>query len=110
MTVNNTSHTEHHIVAALRDAGALIISLVAEQNGQIVGHVAVSPVMINGSDKENWFGLGPISVLPDHQGQGIGSALMNAAGVVNAMVRRVFAHRHRRLRARWGDATHWALW
>lgn len=56
----HTSHTEQFIVNALRKAGKLTISLVAEEDGQIVGHVAVSPVLI--SDGTNgWFGLGPIS-------------------------------------------------
>ncbi len=71
------SHTEHYIVDALRDAGALVISLVAEEGENIVGHVAVSPVAIEGA--ADWFGLGPISVLPERQRQGIGSALMRSA-------------------------------
>ena len=69
---------EHLIVNALRQNGALTISLVAELGGQVVGHVAVSPVTIT-DRSQNWFGLGPISVLPDLQRQGIGSALMRAA-------------------------------
>jgi putative acetyltransferase len=74
----HTDHTEQFIVAALRAAGALAISLVAEDGGAIVGHVAVSPVTIsNGSP--DWYGLGPISVLPERQGEGIGAALMHAA-------------------------------
>lgn len=44
----------------------------------IVGHVAASAVTIS-SGAQGWFGLGPISVWPDRQGQGIGSALMQAA-------------------------------
>ena len=56
----------------------LSISLVAEQAGSIVGHVAVSPITISdGSD--DWYGLGPISVAPQEQGKGIGSSLMKAA-------------------------------
>lgn len=74
----HTDHTEHHIVRALRAAQALTVSLVAESDGQIVGHVAVSPVTISDASA-HWFGLGPISVLPEHQGQGMGSALMQAA-------------------------------
>lgn len=74
----HTGHTEQFIVKALRDAGRLSISLVAEQTGSIVGHVAVSPVTISdGSD--DWYGLGPISVAPQEQGKGIGSSLMKAA-------------------------------
>ena len=74
----HTDHTEQFIVKALRDSGALSISLVAEDGGNIVGHVSLSPVTV--SDGANsWYGLGPISVLPNKQGEGIGSALMEAA-------------------------------
>lgn len=74
----HTDHTEQFIIKALRDAGALTLSFVAEEDGQIIGHVAVSPVAIS-NGAEDWYGLGPISVTPDQQGKGIGSALMNAA-------------------------------
>ena len=67
---------EHLIVKGLREAGALSLSLVAEMDGRIVGHVAFSVVLINGEDK-GWYGLGPISVQPDLQKQGIGSALIH---------------------------------
>jgi putative acetyltransferase len=74
----HTNHTEHFIVRELRLANALTASIVAEAHRQIVGHVAVSPIQIsNGVDR--WFGLGPISVLPAHQGKGIGTRLMEAA-------------------------------
>ena len=68
--------TEHLIVNGLRDAGALSLSLVAEVDGKIVGHVAFSLVTINGEDL-NWYGLGPISVVPKLQKQGIGSKLIH---------------------------------
>lgn len=74
----HSDHTEQFIVRALRAAGALALSLVAEIDGQIVGHVAVSTVTISDGSKD-WFGLGPLSVLPEKQQQGIGSALMQAA-------------------------------
>ncbi len=67
--------TEHLIVNGLREAGMLSPSLVAELDGQIVGHVAFSLVLIEGENKD-WYGLGPISVLPKLQKQGIGSALI----------------------------------
>jgi putative acetyltransferase len=54
----------------------LIISLVAEIDGQIVGHVAFSPIKIS-DGTTGWYGLGPVSVLPDYQKQGIGKALVN---------------------------------
>ena len=74
-TARHSNGTETDIVDALRDAGSLRLSLVAEDAGEIVGHVAFSPVTIAGRD-EGWLGLGPISVAPDRQGSGIGSALV----------------------------------
>ncbi|MBD7959291.1 GNAT family N-acetyltransferase [Comamonas avium] len=74
----HSSHTEHCIVNALRRSQQLSVSLVAVLNEDIVGHVAASPVTIS-SGAQGWFGIGPISVSPKHQGQGIGSALMQAA-------------------------------
>jgi putative acetyltransferase len=67
--------TEQFILAALRAAGALSVSLVAELEGQVVGHVAFSPVTISDGNP-HWYGVGPVSVLPRHQRQGIGSALL----------------------------------
>ena len=72
----HTSHTEHFIVNSLRNHGQLTISLVAVEDGSIIGHVAISPVQIS-SGEIGWYGLGPISVHPDKQGLGIGSLLMN---------------------------------
>lgn len=74
----HASGTEHRIVDALRAAGALTVSLVAVEAGVLVGHVAVSPVTVS-DGASDWNGLGPISVAPPRQGQGIGSALMNHA-------------------------------
>ena len=74
----HTDHTEQFIIKALRDSGALTISLVAEMEGNLVGHVALSPVSIT-DNTPAWYGLGPISVLPSKQGLGIGSKLMHAA-------------------------------
>lgn len=71
----HTAHTEQFIVAALRRAGAMTISLVAEHHGEVIGHVAVSPVVLS-DGSAGWYGLGPISVLPEHQRTGIGSMLM----------------------------------
>lgn len=69
--------TEHLIVRALRSSGALTLSLVAELDGQVVGHIAFSPALINGQN-HGWFTLGPVAVLPSHQKKGIGSSLINA--------------------------------
>ncbi len=71
----HSSHTEPFIVNALRRHGQLTVSLVATENGVVIGHVAVSPVTIS-SGAAGWYGLGPISVAPDRQGRGIGSRLM----------------------------------
>ena len=67
--------TEAPLVGKLREDGDLTISLVAMSGDELVGHVAFSPVTINGVH-DQWFGLGPISVHPDVQKQGIGSQLI----------------------------------
>jgi len=67
--------TEHFIIHALRADHALTISLVAEEAGRIVGHIAFSPVTVS-DGSAGWFGLGPISVHPALQRRGIGRALM----------------------------------
>lgn len=67
--------TEEFIVKALRDANALTISLVAVAGEKVVGHVAFSPVAIS-DGSPGWYGLGPISVLPELQRQGIGKSLI----------------------------------
>jgi putative acetyltransferase len=74
----HTSHTEQHIVDALRSAGVLSVSLVAEYSGELVGHVAASPVSIS-DGSEGWYGLAPLSVIPEWQRRGIGSLLMHEA-------------------------------
>ena len=68
--------TEPAIIDNLRAAGDLTLSLVAVKDGVVVGHVAFSPVII-GSLTNGWYGLGPISVWPQQQRKGIGSALIN---------------------------------
>ena len=70
-----SNHTEQFIVEALRSAGALAVSLVAEVDGRVVGHIAFSPVVIS-DGANNWYGLGPVSVLPLYQRMGIGKALI----------------------------------
>lgn len=72
----HSNQTEQFIVNALRAANALTISLVAEVDGKIVAHIAFSPVTIS-DGSQNWYGLGPISVLPEYQKQGIGKSLIN---------------------------------
>ena len=74
-TLEISGHTEHYIVDALRSAKALTVSLVAEQDGSVIGHVAFSPVSISDGTR-GWYGLGPVSVLPAYQRMGIGTALI----------------------------------
>lgn len=74
----HSDQSEPAIVAALRRAGDLTLSRVAERDGVIVGHVAVSAVTIT-DGAAGWYGLGPVSVLPEHQGRGIGTRLIQSA-------------------------------
>jgi putative acetyltransferase len=67
--------SEPQIVDTLREEGALVLSLVAEDAGDIIGHIAFSRVLIDGEDK-GWFGLAPVSVLPKRQNGGVGKRLI----------------------------------
>lgn len=75
LTMEISDQTEHFVVEALRTAGALAISLVAELDGRVIGHIAFSPVVVSDGTPD-WYGLGPVSVLPEYQRQGIGKALI----------------------------------
>ncbi len=66
---------EQDVIERLRTAGALTLSLVAVLDRKIVGHIAFSPASVSDSTHP-WFALGPVSVLPTHQRQGVGSALI----------------------------------
>jgi putative acetyltransferase len=68
-------HTEQFIIHALRDAHALTLSLVAEIDGNVAGPVAFSPIAISDGSLHG-YGLGPVSVLPKYQKQGIGKSLI----------------------------------
>jgi len=74
-TLAISQNTEQFIINALRSANALTISLVAEIENEIVGHIAFSPVTISDGSLD-WHGLGPISVLPRLHKQGIGKSLV----------------------------------
>jgi putative acetyltransferase len=74
-TLAISNHTEQFIIEALRAAKALTVSLVAEVNGRVIGHIAFSPVTISDGTR-NWYGLGPVSVLPEYQRKGVGKALI----------------------------------
>jgi putative acetyltransferase len=67
---------EAQLIDDLRRGGRLSISLVAEDGRDIVGHIAFSPVTIDG--RAVGLGLGPLAVMPSSQRQGIGSALIRA--------------------------------
>lgn len=66
---------EQDVIDRLRRAGALTLSLVAEVDGQLVGQVTFSPAQLSDGSGP-WFALGPVSVLPEFQGKGIGAALI----------------------------------
>lgn len=72
--------TEHLVVEALREAGALAVSLVEETEGRVVGHIVFSRASIGpgGGRDLGWFLLGPLAVLPALQRRGIGSGLVRA--------------------------------
>ncbi len=82
---------EQDIVDSLRNNGVLPISLVAVRHAQIIGHVAFSPAVPKDSSP-GWYTLGPVSVEPDVQRQGVGKGLirdgidrlqrLNAAGCI----------------------------
>jgi putative acetyltransferase len=74
-TLEISNNTEQFVIMALRAAKALAVSLVAELDGRVIGHLALSPVTISDSTP-NWYGLGPVSVLPANHRQGIGTALI----------------------------------
>jgi putative acetyltransferase len=67
---------EAHLVAALREQARPVVSLVAEDGGAIVGHIMFSPVVLSGHPELKIMGLAPMAVTPEHQGKGIGSALV----------------------------------
>lgn len=71
------SGNEAAIVDGLREGGALTISLIAEDENELVGHVAFSLVKIN-AEAVDWYGLGPIAVRPDKQRRGIGRVLIES--------------------------------
>lgn len=66
---------EPYVVEALRAAGALTVSLVAEIDHHVIGHIAFSPATISDGTPD-WYALGPVSVLPEFQRTGIGRALI----------------------------------
>ena len=66
---------DHLIVNKLRETGALTLSLVADYNGQIVGHAAFSPAKLDGRE-QGWFALQPFYVASAFRGRNIGGELV----------------------------------
>jgi putative acetyltransferase len=73
----HSRQTEQFIIRELRTAGALSVSLVAEEGGRVVGHIAFSLVSL-ADGAPGWYGMGPVSVATDRQRRGIGGALVEA--------------------------------
>jgi putative acetyltransferase len=69
---------EANLVDALRQQARPVVSLVAEDNQTVVGHILFSPVSLTGHPGVKIMGLAPMAVAPDHQRKGIGSALVPA--------------------------------
>ena len=67
---------ESRLVDLIRERGQALMSLVALVDDSIAGHLLVSPIQIDGADAGVWGGVAPLSVQPEYQGYGIGSALM----------------------------------
>jgi len=70
--------SEAALVEVLREQARPVVSLVAEDNGNIVGHIMFTPVFLSGYPDLNVMGLAPLAVAPEHQGKGAGSALVRA--------------------------------
>ena len=69
------TETEANLVEALRSADVELISLVAEENGEVIGHILFSPVILGDL---KIMGLAPMAVLPDRQNKGVGTKLVKA--------------------------------
>ncbi len=69
---------EATLVDLLREQARPVVSLVAEDQGNVVGHIMFSPVVLSGNPDLKVMGLAPMAVAPEHQRKGIGSALVRA--------------------------------
>ncbi len=81
IAIDRVNHTafgtrdEANLVSRLRSRSAISLSLVAEEEHEVIGHILFSPVMV-GSNQHGLLGLGPMSVLPEHQHMGVGSLIL----------------------------------
>jgi len=64
------------LVEALHGKDIGLVSLVAEVDGKVVGHILFSPVSLTERGHLNFMGLAPMAVVPNYQRKGIGSALV----------------------------------
>ena len=71
------TNSEANLVDALRKTGIELISLVAEENNEIIGHILFSPVTIDDDSTVKVIGLAPMAVLPNWQRKGVGTKLIN---------------------------------
>ena len=77
-----SNHDEHNLVERLRKSEAFIpeLSLVAELDGDVIGHILLSKVIIKNTEQSfESLSLAPVSVHPDYQKRGIGGKLINQA-------------------------------
>ncbi len=70
--------SEANLVDTLREQAQPVVSLVAERNGKVVGHIIFSPVSLTGYPNLKIMGLAPMAVAPEQQRKGIGSALVRS--------------------------------
>ena len=79
---------EQDVIDRLRSANVLTLSLVAVLEAELVGHIAFSPAKADDGSYP-WYALGPVSVVPERQCEGIGRALIESGlaqlGKLNAL-------------------------
>lgn len=73
------SDDEARLVTLLWEADNVILSLVAEDDGEVIGHILFSPLTVeDGQTVHPGVCLGPVAVVPDRQREGIGAMLIGA--------------------------------
>lgn len=81
-SAEHSDGTEHLLVNRLRKSDDFIkeLSLVAEDNRKVIAHLMLTKAKINNGDMSvETLALAPVSVIPEYQGKGIGSKLINIA-------------------------------